>query len=90
MRYANSALAANIFLRSTIGAAFPLFAPYMYRGIGVAWATSVLGFIAVALAPVPIIFYIWGARIRKTCRFYIPQCNESIHQDIDIETKTPQ
>jgi DHA1 family multidrug resistance protein-like MFS transporter len=72
MRYANSALAANIFLRSTIGAAFPLFGKYMYQGIGVDWATSVLGFIAVALAPVPIIFFVWGANIRKASRFSIP------------------
>lgn len=72
MRYANSALAANIFLRSTIGACFPMFATYMYRGLGVDWATSILGFIALALAPVPIIFFIWGSRIRKTSRFYIP------------------
>lgn len=72
MRYANSALAANIFLRSTIGAAFPLFATYMYDGLGVNWATSVLGFVAVGLAPIPVIFFIWGAKIRKSSRFYIP------------------
>jgi DHA1 family multidrug resistance protein-like MFS transporter len=71
MRYANSALAANMFLRSAIGAAFPLFATYMYNGLGVNWATSVLGFVAVALAPVPIIFFVRGAKIRKTSRFYI-------------------
>lgn len=59
-------------MRSIIGAAFPLFARYMYQGIGVDWATSVLGFIAIALAPVPIVFFVWGAKIRKASRFYIP------------------
>jgi MFS transporter, DHA1 family, multidrug resistance protein len=72
MRYANSALAANSFLRSTVAASFPLFATYMYRALGVNLATSVLGFIAVALAPVPIAFFVWGSRIRKTSRFYTP------------------
>jgi hypothetical protein len=60
-----------MFLRSTIGAAFPLFAVYMYNGLGVNWATSVLGLVAVALAPVPVIFFVWGARIRKTSRFHV-------------------
>ncbi|KAK6399966.1 hypothetical protein LTR95_019367, partial [Oleoguttula sp. CCFEE 5521] len=42
---------------------------YMYHGLGVKWATSVLGFIAVGLMPVPLLFFIYGARIRKMSRF---------------------
>ena len=52
---ANSALAANTLVRSWFGAGFPLFAKYMYDALGVQWATSVLGFIAVALVPVPMV-----------------------------------
>lgn len=48
------------------------FATAMYRNLGVQWATTMLAFIAVALWPVPILFYIYGARIRKMSRF-VPQ-----------------
>lgn len=42
---------------------------YMYRNLGVQWATTVLGFIALALMPVPLLFFIYGARIRKLSKF---------------------
>lgn len=66
---ANSALAAMTFVRSWFGAGFPLFAPIMYERLGVPWATSTLGFIALAMVPVPILFYKFGAAIRKKSRF---------------------
>ena len=65
----NSAIAANGLLRSVFGAGFPLFATVMYDRLGVNWATSLLGFIGVALIPVPILFYIFGPKIRKMSRF---------------------
>ncbi|KAL1635103.1 hypothetical protein SLS56_001855 [Neofusicoccum ribis] len=40
-----------------------------YHTLGVDWATSLLAFIAVALFPVPILFYIYGSRIRKLSRY---------------------
>lgn len=67
--YANSAIAANTFLRSGFGAGFPLFATAMYHTLGVNWATSVLGFITAALFPVPILFYTYGAKIRKMSKY---------------------
>ncbi|KAF2448197.1 bicyclomycin resistance protein [Karstenula rhodostoma CBS 690.94] len=69
LMYANSAIAANTFLRSGFGAGFPLFATAMYHTLGVNWATSVLGFITAALFPVPILFYFYGARIRKMSKY---------------------
>lgn len=42
---------------------------YMYRNLGVQWATTVLGFVALALMPVPMMFFIYGARIRKLSKF---------------------
>lgn len=41
----------------------------MYTSLGVAWATSLLGFLCVAFVPVPILFYFYGARIRQKSRF---------------------
>ncbi|OKL63500.1 hypothetical protein UA08_01557 [Talaromyces atroroseus] len=61
---ANSAMAANGAVRSVFGAAFPLFADYMYHKLGVDWATSLVGFIAVIIIPVPAVFWRYGARIR--------------------------
>lgn len=65
---ANSALAAMTFVRSAFGAGFPLFAPYMYRSLGVAWATSTLGFISIAMIPIPVLFYRYGSLIRSWSR----------------------
>jgi MFS transporter, DHA1 family, multidrug resistance protein len=70
--YSNSAISVNTFIRSIAGAAFPLFAWDMYEKLGVAWATSILGFVCAAFAPVPILFYIYGARIRAKSRFKPP------------------
>ncbi|KAK5119338.1 hypothetical protein LTR85_007694 [Meristemomyces frigidus] len=69
MMHANSAIAANTIPRSVFGAGFPMFAIYMYRNLGVQWATTVLALISVALIPVPILFFIHGERIRKMSRF---------------------
>lgn len=69
MMYANSAIAANTLIRSALGGAFPLFATQMYRNLGVNWASSVLGFITVAMIPIPILFFIYGARIRAMSKF---------------------
>ena len=67
--YANSALAANTFLRSGFGAGFPLFATAMYHRLGVNWAASLLAFITAALFPVPILFFFYGHKIRKMSKY---------------------
>ncbi|KUJ13317.1 MFS general substrate transporter [Mollisia scopiformis] len=66
---ANSAIAANTFLRSFAGGGFPLFATAMYHNLGVAWATSLLGFLCIAMIPAPIAFYFYGAKIRAMSKF---------------------
>jgi multidrug resistance protein len=67
--YAASALAANAVLRSLFGAAFPMFTSYMYDGLGIHWASSVPGFLALACVPFPFLFYKWGPYIRKKCKY---------------------
>ena len=37
----------------------------MFNGMGIEWASTLLGCVAAALVPIPVIFYIYGARIRK-------------------------
>ncbi|GJD01622.1 major facilitator superfamily transporter [Colletotrichum higginsianum] len=64
LMFAASAIAGNTFLRSLCGAGFPLFASYMFNGMGIEWASTLLGIVAAVLVPIPVIFYIWGAKIR--------------------------
>lgn len=66
---ANSALAANTFLRSCVAASFPMFATYMYQRLGVQWASALLGFLCLALVPAPFLFYKYGKAIRAKSRF---------------------
>ncbi|KAM0703148.1 hypothetical protein Q7P35_009086 [Cladosporium inversicolor] len=66
---ANSALAANTFVRSLIAAVFPLFAPFMYRDLGTQWATSLLAFLCLALVPATVFLYKYGAKIRGWSKF---------------------
>jgi len=47
---AASALAATTVARSVFGAAFPTFASQMYAKLGVHWASSLLGFLALLMA----------------------------------------
>ncbi|KAF2679817.1 MFS general substrate transporter [Lentithecium fluviatile CBS 122367] len=67
--YAASALAANSFARSYFAAAFPLFGVQMYNNLGYQWATTVLAFLALAMAPFPILFFRFGQRLRGNSRF---------------------
>lgn len=53
--YAASVLAGNDFMRSSFGAGFPLFATQMYQQLGVDWASSTLGFLALAFIPIPFV-----------------------------------
>ena len=82
---AASAIAANTFLRSLAGAAFPLFANQMFNGLGVQWAATLLGCVAAVLVPIPIVFYIYGARLRARSAFapvmQAPSDQEEEHQE---------
>ncbi|EED21036.1 bicyclomycin resistance protein, putative [Talaromyces stipitatus ATCC 10500] len=63
--YAASATSANVILRSVTGALLPLAGPSLYGSLGLGWGNSLLGFIAIVMAPLPFVFYKFGARLRK-------------------------
>ena len=63
--YAASALAANTVVRSIVGAVLPLAGLRMYRNLGIGWGNSLLGFIALALLPVPVLILKYGEFLRK-------------------------
>lgn len=64
-QYAASGIAANSVLRSVFAAVIPLFGRKLYEALGLGWGNSLLGFIALALCPIPWVFYRYGERIRK-------------------------
>ncbi|KAH8789469.1 major facilitator superfamily domain-containing protein, partial [Hyaloscypha sp. PMI_1271] len=63
--FAASGVAALTVSRSLFGAFLPLTGPTMYQALGLGWGNSVLGFIAIALIPAPLMIYKFGGRIRK-------------------------
>ncbi|KAI4260309.1 MAG: hypothetical protein L6R42_004116 [Xanthoria sp. 1 TBL-2021] len=70
-KYSASALAANAVLRSLFGAAFPLFSRQMYERLGTAWATSLLGFLALSMTPLPWVFYRFGPNLRALSKYHL-------------------
>jgi len=62
--YGASAVAANTLLRNVFAGGFPLFTDQMFHKLGVPWACSLLGFVAVAMIPIPFFFYLYGKKIR--------------------------
>ncbi|CAI6099810.1 unnamed protein product [Clonostachys chloroleuca] len=70
-RYAASAMSATTVLRSLVGALLPLVGGRMYNSLGYGWGTSLLAFIAVAMIPVPIVFLMYGERIRQKTFFNV-------------------
>lgn len=103
LMFAASAIAGNTFMRSLCGGVFPLFATYMFNGMGIEWAatvccvyswlvyflppapflaprmygfyvhdaddTQLLGCVALLAVPMPVLFYIYGKKIRGKSKF---------------------
>ncbi|RMZ13872.1 hypothetical protein D0860_02339 [Hortaea werneckii] len=69
LMFAASAIAANTIMRSTFGAVFPLFATYMFNGIGINWGCTLLGCVAAIFIPMPFVFYFKGKTIRAKSKF---------------------
>lgn len=66
-----SALASAAIMRSLLGALLPLLAQPMYGALGVSWASSLLGFVTLAMAVMPFLLLKFGGGLRrrsKLCR----------------------
>lgn len=70
-RFSASALAANAVMRSLFSAGFPLFARQVYVKLGTPWASSLLGFIALTMAPVPWLLYTYGPKLRAMSKYHL-------------------
>ncbi|KAJ3544264.1 hypothetical protein NM208_g3146 [Fusarium decemcellulare] len=64
-RYASSGSAAITLFRSLIGGLLPLSGLRLYDALDWGWGNSLLGFIALGLVPIPVLFYYFGEKIRK-------------------------
>lgn len=62
---AASAIAALMCLRCIFAALLPLVGPIAYGSLGLGWGNSLLGFITLAVTPVPFAFLRWGGYVRK-------------------------
>lgn len=67
--YVASAISANNLLRYLMASVFPLFTVQMYQKLHVGWATSLFGFISVAMIPIPFVFNRYGEQFRKRSQF---------------------
>lgn len=66
--YAASAIAANTVLRSLVGMLLPLAGPSMYKTLGLGWGNSLLGFLCIAMIPVPLLIWKFGKKLRASQR----------------------
>lgn len=67
--YAGSALATITFVRYFFAGGIQIVSPDMWEQLGTHYTCTVLGCIATALIPVPVVLWIWGENIRKVSRF---------------------
>lgn len=73
--FAASAMAAATCCRSIFGAALPFAAAPMYSKLGIAWATSLLGFLNLGITFIPFLFFKYGTKIKANSEFC--QCLEA-------------
>ncbi|KAJ5611918.1 hypothetical protein N7528_009023 [Penicillium herquei] len=62
---AASGIAAITVTRSLFGALLPLAGPYMYDALGYGWGNSLLGFLTLAMLPMPFVFRRYGRALRE-------------------------
>lgn len=67
--YAGSALAIITCWRYLVSGAANLLSRPVYGGIGVQWTSTLLGCLALALVPAPLVFYKYGPHIREKSAF---------------------
>lgn len=67
--FAASSMAAASCCRSVAGAVLPFAATPMYARLGVAWASSLLGFLSLGMCAVPFMFLWKGDKLREGSRF---------------------
>lgn len=85
--FAASAMAASSFSRSCAGAVLPFAAAPMYDKLGVAWASSLLGFLSLGMCAIPFLFLWKGDRLREGSKFcrYLKEKKEKELAELEEE-----
>lgn len=73
-----SVISANNLLRYAMAGVFPLFTIQTYHNLGIGWASSLFGFIALLMMPLPFIFDKYGAQLRAKSRI-----NQQVALDVE-------
>jgi DHA1 family multidrug resistance protein-like MFS transporter len=73
-RYLASVFAGNALFRSVIAGVFPLFGAPLFNNLStkkypVAWGSSILGFIALGMIAIPVLFYLNGPKLRARSKY---------------------
>ncbi|KUI52726.1 putative transporter mfs2 [Cytospora mali] len=82
-KYAASALSAASLGRNVFGAFLPLASKPLFTNLGFGWAGSLLGFIGLAMVPIPIVLLFKGEAIRANS----PLMSESTYDDDEVEAR---
>lgn len=69
--YGASAAGAAMITRYLLSASFPLFSLQLYKTLGPGWASSVLAFCTLVMAPIPFLFWKWGERLRGRIKYEV-------------------
>lgn len=77
-KYAASAIAGVAFLENTFAAFLPLATQSMYTNLGFNWASSLLGFAALALSFIPLVLQAYGRTIRAKSSFMAQAAYEDL------------
>lgn len=85
--FAASAMAAASCCRSLAGALLPLAATPMYNKLGVAWASSLLGFLSLGMCAIPFVFLWKGDIIREKSTFcrYLKERKQKELEELELQ-----
>ena len=90
---ANTSFTGNAVVRSIMGACLPLAGGKLYESLGSNWAGTLLGLIEVACIPIPVVFYLYGGRIRERSamirRLQEDKLRMQVKEVIPVEPRIP-
>ncbi|KAJ7626934.1 MFS polyamine transporter [Roridomyces roridus] len=84
LMFAASAFAANTVARSLVAGRSQLFTVQMFDKMGVGYACTLLGGVGLLLAPMPFLFFRYGARVREGSR-WAPGMDLKVKKQIEEE-----
>ncbi|KAN0064138.1 hypothetical protein ACQY0O_003305 [Thecaphora frezii] len=68
--YSASATACAVLVRSILAAVLPIAGEYMLRDMGYGWTSTLLALMALVGAPVPLVLFRYGERLRSRYKFH--------------------